>query len=562
MSSIGIVLNTSCPRCHENFPVNAIANLRCPKCAQVVPVDAATWKQVLESPALDGPLAEPGRDHVAPVQAAIPFIRNFVRKDAACARCNAALPLPQALAHAQRGWCICVNCGDKVSVRLLPPVFAGLGGVTHVIGEDFAALNDDGAQHAPVMASTSEIVSCPACGGNLPVDGSSQRAIPCRHCRSQIVIAEAIWAKLHPLPLQRSFYLWSTATAVVQNADKVDMSWNSLCDVVTDDRGNLYFLGFRGGDSFNDNLSLWSTDAQFHLRWLREKIPIKENQDDSHMVMTPSGYLLVWCESRHGAIVISGNDGSTAATLGGVEPPNSQAHFFDLEFLEDLTIAPDGAIIGLLHHRLLRWTHDGQPLETWPLGKGLFGGEKHQKLRPLFSGDGDKRHRVVAEAEHPSSIEELKDRPIELYTDYTSCKSGRDGSLYLWRSANVARLDAQGKIIFKAKLPEEHGNEYGSPCIDASGASYFLVSMRGSSHGIFRISPNGRDVRLIVDGSSVGTPMGSDRNLLVLPDGTMMTFGHDSVLRVFAPDGSVRFLSEKAREDDADRARKKAERDE
>ena len=80
--------------------------------------------------------------------------------------------------------------------------------------------------------------------------------------------------------------------------------------------------------------------------------------------------------------------------------------------------------------------------------------------------------------------------------------------------------------------------------------------------GVFLASPDGRDIRLSIDGSAVGTPVGEDSDLVVLPDGTTMIFNYGGVARIFAPDGTARFISEKAREDDADRARKRAERDE
>lgn len=102
-----------------------------------------------------------------------------------------------------------------------------------------------------------------------------------------------------------------------------------------------------------------------------------------------------------------------------LESPDATAHGFDLEYCTDLACAPDGTLLGLLHDRVLRWTHDGRPIPTWPPKKGIFG-EKHEKLRPLFRPGSrpDDRDMVKAEAEYPDSIEEIKHRPTEMRTEH------------------------------------------------------------------------------------------------------------------------------------------------
>src|SRR6185436_18523596 len=130
----------------------------------------------------------------------------------------------------------------------------------------------------------------------------------------------------------------------------------------------------------------------------------------------PSGHVLAWRKHKHGCVVISGKDGSTAAALGGKEPPNAPAHHLDLQYCDSLVADVDGTIFALMHDRVLRWTYDGRPMETWPPSKGIFG-EKHQKFRPLFRDKGDgERDTIKAEMEYPPDVDEVKDRPFEMDT--------------------------------------------------------------------------------------------------------------------------------------------------
>ncbi|MGH7283504.1 MAG: hypothetical protein ACRELY_18415, partial [Polyangiaceae bacterium] len=103
----------------------------------------------------------------------------------------------------------------------------------------------------------------------------------------------------------------------------------------------------------------------------------------------------------------------------------------------------------------------------------------------------------------------------------------------------------------------------GRPCDDGYGNLYVIRSTaRTKTHSIFRVSPDGRDTRVVVDGSAIGTPISDADVLAVLPDGTMVVFADEASVRIFGADGRARFLSEKARKDDADAARERAREDE
>ncbi|MGH7329778.1 MAG: hypothetical protein ACREJX_15635, partial [Polyangiaceae bacterium] len=387
---------------------------------------------------------------------------------------------------------------------------------------------------------------------------------------AQVVIPDAVWAKLHPLPVQRVFFLWhDPAKSAVASTGQMDLAWQDVRDVVVDAHGNLYFLGGRNESVFmSEQLTIWSTDASLALRWVREKIHFEmDDATQARLAIAPSGFLVLYVNAglfngRHSAMVLSCADGTTAATLGGVEPDDATAHHFDLKYVGSLTCDVDGTLLGLLHNRLLRWTHDGKPLETWPPKRGIFG-EQHQKLRPLFYRDEKgERHALYADEKYPPGVDEIKDRPTEISSDSSTCLVGPDGALYLQNDEHLAKLDRAGTVLYRASLPEK-GSNRGRPCADGYGNLYVIRSTaRTKTHSIFRVSPDGRDTRVVVDGSAIGTPISDADVLAVLPDGTMVVFADEASVRIFGADGRARFLSEKARKDDADAARERAREDE
>lgn len=122
------------------------------------------------------------------------------------------------------------------------------------------------------------------------------------------------------------------------------------------------------------------------------------------------------------------------------------------------------------------------------------------------------------------------------------------------------KLDPNGDFVWRAQIPSR--NNYGRPCIDGWGNVYLLRYLAFDTHGVYRVSADGKDVRLLIDGSRVGTPISDDRTLVVALDGTIYTIDNGGQVRVFGPDGSVRFISPKSREEDESNARRKREREE
>lgn len=492
MTAIGISITATCKQCHVNFPINALTNeAHCPDCNQALAISWAVWGDVLSAAAIDGPNVAPNEDHVDAVVggAGTKLIRNYVRRDATCAKCKAPLPFPRALQGADHGFCICVQCGEKVALRHAPNELKQLGGITHVIGEE------------------------------------------------QV-----------PSGRSRLFYLWHERSAHAAAAPGNELGWESLKDVACDRNGNVYILA-----ELDDELRLWAFDPSFKLRWQRQGLTTGRDQlSEPKMCLTANGYMIVRAERRHSALVISCADGSTALTLGGPEPANATAHGFDLKDCATLTCDVDGTILGAIHKRLLRWTYDGQPVETWPVSGGLF--SRHHKPQPLYRmGEREERIAIEASAEYPPDPKEIGNQPYELDADeYDEIHVGFDGNLIYREGHDLAKIDRQGNIIMRVGLPAEYSHQ-GRVQSDGYGNTY-LLTHDSDARKILRISPDGKRVDVAVDGERPGTPIWDGDELAVLPNGTIFVFDSYGSARCFNPDGSLRFISPKARERDQEQA--------
>jgi DNA-directed RNA polymerase subunit RPC12/RpoP len=553
MTTIALELKTACGACGDNVPLNGVVDqISCPRCRAPIRFDAAAWRQILEAPALEGPREQPDEQNAGFVRAARPVMRVFTRRAAACARCATALPLPQALEHAERGWCACVACGERVSVRPAPASVAGMGGLTHLVGEDLSQIAG-GAAHVDAGAATT--VRCGHCGAALPVDRATSRATACTYCNASVVLPDDVWARLHPLPEQRAWFLvLDTARLAAGAAAGPTFEWENVEDFAVGGDGNLYFVGTSDIPRLHGN-RVWSCDARFALRWTRHGLPL---DDGERLRITPTydGHVLVSRRQKHSVVKLSCADGATVAVLGGPEPPDARAHGLDLEYAEAVAADPDGSIVAALHNRLLRWSADGAPVETWPPARGFFG-EKHQKLGPLFRTDPN-GERGAIRPDATATPETLKDRPVELRSS-VSLAIGPDGAMYLQRGKHVVKLARDGKKVWLAELADE-GSDMDRPRVDAQGNVYLLRWLETDTHGIVRISPDGKDVRLLVDGRKPGTPMCAERHFAVAAGGTIFVVGSFRVARVFGADGSARLASPAARQDDEQHAREVARR--
>jgi hypothetical protein len=546
MTIIALDLKTACGECGENVPLNGVVEaIPCPRCHAPIRFDANAWRQILEAPALEGPRQEPDKQNAGFVSTGRAVIRGYTRRAATCARCNAALPVAEMLQHAVRGWCACVSCGDRLSVRAAPASVAGLGGLSHLVGEDLSQILGGAANVDSGAAGT---VRCGHCGAAIPLGGATSRAVACTYCKTSVVLPDEVWARLHPLPQQRSWYLvLEPPRAGVAATAAPTFEWEDVDDFAIGSDGNLYFVGGSDRPRLHGN-RVWSCDPRFALRWSRTGLPLDDGQ---HFRLAPTydGHILVSREGKHSLVKLSCADGATVAILGGPEPPDARAHGLDLQYASDVAVDPDGSIVAALHNRLLRWEADGTPTETWPPERGFFG-EKHQKLGPLFrTGASGQREEIKPET--CATPDQLKNRPVELWSE-VALTIGPDGAMYVLHGAHLLKLARDGKKVWHVDVGDDK-NDMDRPRLDGLGNVYLLRWLANDTHGVIRVRADGKATGIVVDGRKPGTPLGFERSFAVAADGTIFAVGALRVARVFGPDGTARLASPAAREEDARR---------
>jgi hypothetical protein len=191
-------------------------------------------------------------------------------------------------------------------------------------------------------------------------------------------------------------------------------------------------------------------------------------------------------------------------------------------------IDADGSVLILSEDgMLLRYDWSGQPIATW--GSGA-------RATPKKSEDW---------------VHGLSNKPLQVYKGTLGL--GWDGLLYVQSTiayddtCHVASFNREGKRQHVAKCPVGPSTLLEQrPAIDASGAVYVIadhVFTGGSERSIYRIEPDGKRASEWIARGSRGGQLGHETMITALPDGTLYALGSNGLLRRFAADGRLQFMS-------------------
>ena len=189
-----------------------------------------------------------------------------------------------------------------------------------------------------------------------------------------------------------------------------------------------------------------------------------------------------------------------------------------------------GTFLLMKERRLVRVAADGTGVGTWPPRRGLFG-KKQEKLY-AFGED------VEGEGMAPM-IDRLPDYSTTVYR--ARIVVGWDQRVYLWNGQHFACIERDGKVRWRCSLPQGWYVDYG---VAPDGQVYVLSGKQ--LPGIWRISADGRQATLVVDGRSHETPL-AETAMIVRRDGTILTFAERGQIRMFAPSGQLYWRTDSAR---------------
>jgi hypothetical protein len=347
---------------------------------------------------------------------------------------------------------------------------------------------------------------------------------------------------LHPNAEVKPFYLCWSSQGAVAAAVLRDFRWGQFRDAVVGADGNLYCLGI---DRALDRPSLWCMTPELAVRWKHDDMPIGEHKTRL-LIDTQRPRILVWQPGKHSALAFAIDNGAAIGSVGGEEPAGATVHHLDLDRASALCADPDGTLLALIGYNLVRFSGEGTGTETWPPRPGMFG-MKHEKLAPLYSAQRDLRRPDFA------ALAAIHDRPTSL-PGLTKLHIGGDGSVYAQDQDAIARFDRSGRVIYKRTLPIA-STVSRRIVADAAGNAYAIVTRPGTpprEHVLLRISPEGARVDTIATDHAHGGPLGADDDitLAVASDGTCFVFSYGGSARVIGPDGTPRYISSAAREDD------------
>jgi hypothetical protein len=504
MIGLALEIRGQCGSCGNPLPFNALCEqVVCPRCHTPRVLGAEAWRSLLEDALRDAPQLQPreGRSSTIFTGDLGQVELTAGRAEPRCPACKTEMPLDDLDALAARGWAICVGCGRRHTLRRPQPAFEGLlppGALVAFEDEDQLAGRGDGISQA---ATAPVVFACPQCQASLPLDGSG-RMVTCGYCHANVYLPDELWQRLHPAHAATRWY-------VCFDPARVLFAWEDVYEAVIDRQGNVYCAGEPAvGDT-----AVWSLDPERRTRW-RTAV---ELDDDSRLALTPNGHLLVGNPTKHALLVLGCADGAEVGKVGGAAAPGGPPAL-DFAGAASLTCDADGTILVFTHDELRRFAADGRRIEVWPNAR--------------------------AREEDAPSLEDIRERPVQLRTDGVRATSGYDGFTYLWEGQSLVKLSRWGQIVWRTKLPFDAKPR---PCADARGWVFVL-----GETGLARVAPDGR-VFPHLGPQSQGGPLGDEDRLALAPDATLWLFGGGGRLRLLGPDGAVRYRSPRSEEADEER---------
>ncbi len=496
---IAIELRTTCERCKDPLPLNAYStSVPCWACLHENPMAPEHWAQILR-----GVLEEAWAmsEDEARTETLKVGRRTFELRASIVAKVRGA-----------------VRKRPKDMSRDLFPGVVGLA-------------NEETEQ--PRSKENVEL-KCEGCGGMLEIDGLS-RQITCTFCRHAFQLSDDVWRRIHPIHAQRAFVL-------VMEDDGIDVGGKAERE-----KKPAQFIGWDtvlGSDGLvyaviSDVERYWVAclAPDLSLRWRSE---LKNAGSILRLAIVGDE---VWFHDhdKHHVRRFARADGKDLGKLGGKEPADATVHHLDLFGAADIVGCPDRTLLALAAHRLVRYDERGQGILTWPRATGFFskllGGEK---LRRLYlpvpddgSGDFEEPHARLAYQGTRSGADELgSDRPTNVATILQRMVTALDGSLWISTGTSVFRYTKEGKLAWRADLPNCEGTLGPRPGLDGELALYVCAYDNKERHVLIRVSPDGKPSVLASEG--IGAPSA----MFTSPDGRTTIFGAQlGEVRVFDKTG-------------------------
>ncbi len=493
--AIAIELRTTCERCRDPLPLNAWSTaVPCWACLHENPISPEQWAQLLRGAIADAWTLEEGEGRSETLKVgARKFELRFSTVDK-----------PRGKRRARP---------KEMRADLFP-------GVAALAGEEHE--RPDSTEHQPFH--------CPQCGAARDIDGRS-RSFTCSHCNTTSQLSDEVWRRMHPVHAQRPWYLVLNEEAGVperEGAPPTELSIEHDGDIIVGPDGLLYATAAIDGKQ-----ALVCMDAALVLRWRSD---VKLRPIGGARLAIVGDELWLAQAARHEVRRFARADGKELGKLGGPEPEGASVHHLDLRGLSELVGCPDGTVLALVCHRLVRYDASGKGIPTWPPVKGFWSWLSKVPARPLYSGPPVKEDRDSTTPERlhtmPDSDELGHDRVHATLTMHTRAVAGPGGELSFHDGQSVHRYGPDGKHRWTTRLVG-HSLPV-RPGLDGAGNLYALAHDDDQKAILFRIAPDGQARRLVERG------LGDPNAIAVTAEGRILVFGNNTgELRTFDREGKL-----------------------
>ncbi len=546
-----VEIKTSCNKCGQPLPVNALVEkVICAACQTETDFPYKFWNENLLGDAFEkiGDFKDGEGQPSTIFNSMGTFSLMYGRQNPRCGKCKTPLDLNKLEEYAKAGKSVCIKCQNEVSVRILPKEAQDtLIKIKYVIGEDKDLFsNRSGIQAALPNVSRPVIYTCPSCAGALEIDGT-ERMIKCKYCNSEIYLPDDLWLRLHPVKTMQRWYICFDEKKINDGL----IEWYNLPDVTIDKTGNLFMATVDDSSGGNDEFKVWSFGTDMKTRWVRTGLSY--NEDSTGITMTNDGNLYLWDKFKHSLLKLSSKEGSTLNTLKGNSPTKENPYSFNMMGCGSLVSDSDGTIMALINNEIVRYNSQGIRVSLW--GDIREEAKGHGIITGMFNVlSGGSIFHVVPEkdAEWAPCVNELHSHPARCDSDLTKINLGWDGYIYFSdrsNPGNVAKYARSGKLLWKIELPISAESK---ACTDSKGNVFVLGSKQDdeSNTNLIRISPDGKQVEVVIKDLLEGGDLEDEDKLAVAYDGTIYIFNYYNRLKVFTSDFKKIYTSKQSGEDD------------
>ncbi|MCE1164158.1 MAG: hypothetical protein LWX07_02005 [Bacteroidetes bacterium] len=546
MQSYCFEIKSVCKSCGGPLSINAFANdIYCEACGSKNTLSFENWKSIVAENIKEAKgFAEGEGQNSKTFAGDFEFSLLFGKQKARCGKCKTAIP-DDFYSSFTGGNYHCANCGNDVNIRKPDDfVLKIVPNAVFLAGEDANQMNAGKETMKKPDDVKPVLFSCPSCAGNLEVDGTS-RMITCKFCNSKIYLPDELWHELHPVKTVSRWYVLIDESKVSENNIP---EWYHLSDVASDSEGNIYIAG---ADDEEEQFILFSISPQMKVRWQRQDI--KYEHEGAGITTTKDGKLLLWNKNKKSLNVYSCMDGKDLPGIKGADVSANDRYPFNLKGCTSLISDSDGTLLAVVNNAFVRFYDDGSRAPVWTMVSQK--GEKPGLFSRLFGG-GDTEVEIPQSEASASYLKDTGNTPKTIVGEFTTMSIGYDGYLYMLDKSSgdgvLAKYTREGKQLWKALVPI--GWKECKPCADRNG-NVFVIGKNDDNNtvNLLKFSEDGKKVELVANDVVEGGILSDEELIAMSPDGTIFALRYYEVLKIIAPDMSLKYISKQAKEEDKDK---------